>query len=232
MVAFTSQTYSREIDIKTLSRELEKSFNSRNTSGWETLMSTDIAITLKQEYQDFLKRFPNAEWTIKPGKKLKDNRESLNLSIRSEKKLNNQTYLLEAKQKLAFTKEGNRIIRKEILSEYSILRALKSPLQISLNIPDIVLTGTNYDIDIILEKPLKDGIIAGGLIAIEPGRITNEEFPQMPLMPTESGGLFKSAQSPLNPGIQQWAALIAHPDGLIAITKRVKIVSNPDELIP
>ncbi len=231
-VAFVNQTYSREIDIKTISRQLEKSLNSRNTSSLEPLMAKDIAINLKQEYQEFIKRFPNAKWTIKPGEKLKDNRASLNLSISAKKELNNQKYLLEAKQKLAFTREGNQIISKEILSEYSILRTLKSPLQISLNIPDIVLTGTTYDIDIILEKPLKDGIIAGGLIAIEPGRGANEAFPNMPLMPIESGGLFKSAQAPLKPGIQRWAALIAHPDGLISITKRVKIVSNSGELLP
>ena len=142
-VAFVSQTYSREIDIKTISRQLEKSLNSRNTSSLEPLMAKDIAINLKQEYQEFLERFPNATWTIKPGKRLKDNRESLNLSISAEKELNSQKYLLEAKQTLAVTKEGNQIISKEILSEYSILQALKNPLQISLNIPDVVLTGTN-----------------------------------------------------------------------------------------
>ena len=39
-------------------------------------------------------------------------------------------------------------------------------INVTIQIPDTVLTGSIYDIDIILEEPLKDSIIAGGLMAI------------------------------------------------------------------
>ena len=51
-------------------------------------------------------------------------------------------------------------------------------------------------------------------------------------MPLGSGGIFKSARAPKKPGEHRWAALIAHPQGLISITKKVRIVSKSSELRP
>ena len=41
---------------------------------------------------------------------------------------------------------------------------------------------------------------------------------------------FKSVKAPLKPGIQNWAALLVHPDGVISITKMVKVVSIESEI--
>ena len=46
-----------------------------------------------------------------------------------------------------------------------------------------------------------------------------------------SGGLFKSVKAPQSPGIQRWSALLAHPKGIISVTKMVKVVSNKEKLI-
>ena len=50
------------------------------------------------------------------------------------------------------------------------------------------------------------------------------------LRPMGSGGIFKSVKAPLNPGQQRWAAIIAHPEGVISITKMVRIISNKADL--
>ena len=84
----------------------------------------------------------------------------------------------------------------------------------------------------ILENPLGEAIIAGGLTQLNPSpqEVSNKENNHINLSPMTGGGLFKSVQAPLNPGEQNWAAIIAHPDGLIAVSKMVKIVSSGDEL--
>ncbi len=51
------------------------------------------------------------------------------------------------------------------------------------------------------------------------------------LSPMGGGGLFKSVKAPLNEGVQTWAALLAHPDGLISVTKKVRVVSDESDLI-
>ena len=91
----------------------------------------------------------------------------------------------------------------------------------------MALTGSKYDIDLIIEKPLKERIIAGGLISLDEMNITPKK---MELNPMESGGLFKSVRAPYKPGRQRWGALIAHPEGIISITKTVRIVSSSNEL--
>ena len=125
------------------------------------------------------------------------------------------------------------MVKKETFSDYSILKSGNKMLNVTVQIPDRVLTGSIYDIDIILEEPLEDSIIAGGLIAINDSKLrTNNSHKDIELMPLGSGGIFKSARAPLNPGELRWAALIAHPQGLISITKKVKIVSSSSELRP
>jgi hypothetical protein len=44
------------------------------------------------------------------------------------------------------------------------------------------------------------------------------------------GGLFKSVQAPFQPGVQTWAAMLVHPDGVVTVTKRVRVVSDRSEL--
>ncbi len=121
---------------------------------------------------------------------------------------------------------------QELISEHSILKTIQSPLSITISIPDFVLTGTRYDFDVILDNPLEGAIIAGGLIQITPEQIDKQISPEIELSPLGGGGLFKTVQAPLKPGKQAWAAMIAHPKGLISITKMVHIVSNPSELQP
>ena len=103
-------------------------------------------------------------------------------------------------------------------------------MAITLGIPDAVLTGERYDIDIILNDPLENTLIAGGLTPLNPDELLTQKSPAIELSPMGGGGLFKSVQAPLQPGTQNWAAIIVHPEGLISVTKLVKIVSSPDEL--
>ena len=110
-----------------------------------------------------------------------------------------------------------------IINSESTLETKNSNLRITKNIPKKVLTGSRYDIDLIINEPLGDYIIAGNLTEVK------EPFQQptnQSLKPMNAGGLFKSVQAPLKPGKQTWAALIAHPDGLIAITKKVDIING------
>ena len=119
-------------------------------------------------------------------------------------------------------KDG-KVYTKEILSEESVVQSSKIPLDISINIPNTVLTGTNYDADIVLETPLGNKLLAGGLITITGEQVTNQVSPSIDLKPLGGGGLFKSVKAPLNPGYQTISAIITHPKGIYTITKKFKV---------
>ena len=96
-------------------------------------------------------------------------------------------------------------------------------IDISFSIPDKVLTGSKYDIDIILNKPLEDVIIAG---AIKPHQVNSFFEQEIILEPLASGGIFKMTRAPSKPGIQVWSGIIAHPEGIITFTKSIEIVDE------
>ncbi len=217
-------------DIQSMSNSLQKSLNSKNKSSLYEFFSKPLAKNITKEFDTFTKIFPNAKWIITPSKQLKDQRQSLAIMVTGNKEINGQEYSLISKQKIAITTRSGKIISQEILSDISILQTGDKSLKVTIKIPDIVLTGSTYDIDIIVDKPLNDAVIAGGLIALRNKPLNNILSSSIALKPMSSGGIFKSVRAPLNSGNQRWAAFLAHPDGLISITKMVRVVSDKNNL--
>ncbi len=216
--------------IEQLTKELQKTLNDKNKSDFYKLVSEEIANDIEKKYDVFLTDFPNAKWQIKPSQKLKDNRQSIEIIVTGNKKIGDHTYSLISNQKLAIKTKDGKITKQEIISDYSILNTNKKDLEITIAIPDIVLTGSKYDIDLIIEKPINNTILAGGLIALNSETNNINLKKEIELSPRRSGGLFKSVRAPYQPGKQRWAALIAHPKGIVSITKNVKVVSNEIDL--
>ncbi len=227
------QLKAQELSTENLSLKLQKVLNKRDTSAFSNfpfLINENSSIKFK--YQQLIKRFSDANWNIKPSNTTQDGRQILDITITGTQKLNGSKYYLESKQKIALIASEGVIKNTELLSEYSILRSSNVYLPITLNIPDIVLTGSKYDIDIILDQPINNAMVAGGLIGLSAAQVKAEANPNIEIAPMGSGGLFKSVQAPLEPGSQTWAAILAHPDGLISVTKYVKVISNSDSIKP
>ncbi len=231
-VALVTKVNGKVLNLESLSIKVQESLNNKNNSYLKFLHSRKEALNLEHRKTRFLNHFPNAKWTIKPLERLKDGRSMIEVSISGEKQSEIHKYSLEAKQKLAISHINNEIISQEIVSEYSIMRSNKNVLPITLNIPDVVLTGTRYHVDVIFEEPLGDAIIAGGLITLTNEHANNQSSPPIDLFPLRAGGLFKSVQAPFEPGRQGLAAMLVHPEGLISITKVVKVVSNQSQITP
>jgi hypothetical protein len=103
---------------------------------------------------------------------------------------------------------------------------------VSVQIPDTVLTGQRYDVDVIFDDPLDGALAAGGLVAVSPAQVAAMESPSMELGALGGGGLFKRVQAPLSPGAQTWAVLLVHPRGIVTATKRVRVVADRAALTP
>ncbi len=99
-------------------------------------------------------------------------------------------------------------------------------LETSLNKRDLEFIKKNFrndDIDIILNKPLEEVIIAG---AIKPHQVNSLFEQEILLEPLASGGIFKITRAPSKPGMQIWSGIIAHPEGMITFTKSIDIVDE------
>lgn len=211
-------------------RKINLLLNSEVRVDSQDIFSEKVYLDLINKKTDFIKYFPNAKWKVKTRRKNPNGRDYLDVFISGQRKINHLILTLESKQRLLITLSKNKIINYKTIDEYSILKSLDNPLKVDIVVPDLILTGTRYDVDIILEEPLGDNFLAGGLINTDSKDITIIKNPYINLMPLNSGGLFKSVQAPLKPGKQTIAALLVHPKGIIAVTKTINIVSDSNQI--
>ena len=145
----------------------------------------------------------------------------MRIKVSGEKMINGEIQILESNFDYLFSIENGKIDEGMIKNLFTTIRSDHKKIDISFKIPDKVLTGSKYDIDIILNQPLEEVIIAG---AIKPHRVNSFFEQEILLEPLASGGIFKITRAPSKPGIQIWSGIIANHDGMITFTKSINIV--------
>ena len=216
-----------------LSARLQLALNADDrVQALSALMAPDQATTLLESLRRFSMRFPETRWAVTPGQPLADGRSTVKLAVNGTRQQDGLSYSFKANQRLAFSTQAGLITAQEVLSDQSVLTSARKSLPISLLIPDTVLTGSRYDVDVVVDQPLGKALLAGGLVAVTPQQVMAQQSPDVQLEPLGGGGLFKSVQAPFQPGIQTWAALLVHPDGVITVSKRVQVVNDQSKLNP
>jgi hypothetical protein len=214
---------------------LESALNGSDPAALRALLSEGPGLDpalLERRWNTLRQRFPNARWRLTQGTPTQKGQPTVNLRVLASRIDGGVTWTLTADQLLELRSDGNRINAQNLLREQSILRSGDADLPVSLLIPDAVLTGQRYDIDVIFDEPLKGALVAGGIQALSSQQVAAMESPPVELAAMGGGGLFKSVQAPYTPGTQTWAVLLVHPKGLVSATKRVRVVSDRAALTP
>ena len=204
-------------------RNIEIELNQRNFVRLEKYFGENEKINFKNKFYKLITEFPDAKWEIIKSKSINDNTHKLYMKLFGSKNLNGKKFKLESTFNFVFNFDNGLIKQSNIQNNLTTIRSDDNQIDIEISIPDKVLTGSKYDIDIILNQPLDETIIAGGIKEYQEGNLLNQSIP---LEPLATGGLFKVSRAPLIPGIQIWTGIIAHPSGLVAFTKSVNIVDN------
>ena len=171
-------------------------------------------------------QFPDASWTVQPGAPLKDGRATTQINVAGSREEGSYRFRFEAQQQLVLGASSDRFNSQEVIRESSILRSGDSDLKVSLLIPDAVLTGQRYDVDVVFDEPLDGAVVAGALQPVSAADLLRMRTPDLQLEALGGGGIFKSAQAPYQPGTQTWAVLLVHPKGIVAASKQVKVVAD------
>ena len=215
-----ANTQNTNIDIR---RNLEEALNTRNLKLIENNFEEEEKLKIQANYADIIKDFPNAKWQIQTLNERNSNEKIFDIKVSGKKTVNGETYLLESNFKYLFSMNNGKISNVKIENLFTTIRNDNNKVNIIFEIPDKVLTGTQYDLDIILNEPLGDLIIAGGLISHE-----NESYlkQEINIQPLASGGIFKKTRASSALDTQIWSGIIAHPKGIITFTKSVAIVEK------
>jgi len=214
---------------------LESALNGSDAAALRAQLDTGAGIEpglLERRWSALRQQFGNARWQLTPAAADRNGQPTVNLRVTASRVQGSVTYRLTADQVLILYSDGRRINGQTLLREQSILRSGEMDLPVSLLIPDVVLTGQRYDVDVIFDEPLEGALVAGGLLALTPQQVAAMESPSLDLAALGGGGLFKSVQAPYSPGSQTWAVLLVHPKGVISATKRVRVVADKAQLKP
>ena len=204
-------------------RNLENSLNKRDLDFIRKNFRNDENQNIPKQFSKIINDFPDSKWKIKRLKSNIPNKEILRIKVSANKIVNGEMHILESNFDYLYSIVNEKIDEGTIKNLFTTIRNDDKKVDISFKIPDKVLTGSKYDIDIILNKPLEEVIIAG---AIKPHQVNSFFEQEILLEPLSSGGIFKMTRAPSKPGIQIWSGIIAHPEGIITFTKSIDIVDE------
>ncbi|MCT0224810.1 hypothetical protein KQ310_06535 [Synechococcus sp. CS-1328] len=218
-----------------LLQALETALNSSASKDLAALLEAGPGFDpneLEARYSSLRQLFPDARWKITPAAPLRDGRATVTVKVTGQRQDGPYNYRLEASQQLALESSGSRINGQMVIREQSILRSGDADLPVSLLIPDAVLTGQRYDVDVLFDDPLEGAVAAGGIVPLTAEQLSAVESPDLQLGALGGGGLFKTVQAPTTPGSQTWAILLVHPKGIVSATKLVRVVADRQALQP
>ena len=204
-------------------RNIENSLNARDFESVLKNLSYDKELNIPKQFSKIINDFPDSKWKIKNLKSNIPNKNILRINVSGEKIVDGEIHKLESNFDYLFSIVNGKINEGIINNLFTTIRNDENKIDISFKIPDKVLTGSTYDIDIILNKPLEEVIIAG---SIKPHQVNSLFEQAISLEPLPSGGVFKMTRAPSKPGIQIWSGIIVHPEGIITFTKSVEIVDE------
>ena len=204
-------------------RNLETSLNKRDLEFIRKNFRNDENQNIPKQFSKIINDFPDSKWKIKRLESNFPNKEILRIKVSGRKIVNGEMHILESDFDYVFSVLNGKIDEGTIKNLFTTIRNDDKKIDISFKIPDKVLTGSKYDIDIIINKPLEEVIIAG---AIKPHQVNSFFEQEILLEPLASGGIFKMTRAPSKPGIQIWSGIIAHPEGMITFTKSINIVDK------
>ena len=220
IIPFSARSQTLKVDFI---RNLENSLNKRDLEFIKKNFKNDESQNISKQFLKIINDFPDSKWKIKILNSNIPNKDILRIKVVGEKIINGEMHLLESNFDYLFSIINGKIDQGIIKNLFTIIRNDDRKIDISFKIPNKVLTGSKYDIDIILNKPLDEVIIAG---AIKPHQVNSLFEQEISLEPLPSGGIFKITRAPSKPGIQIWSGIIAHPEGMITFTKSVDIVDE------
>ena len=209
---------------------LEAALNQGDAAALRGLVDPGLQDRLQRRYERFAAGFPDASWNVDLLEPLADGRSVLRVSVKGVGRSDGLLYRLQASQTLAVSVDAGVMREEELLDDRSLLRSGTARLPISVRLPRAVLTGSRYDIDVIVDEPLGSAMLAGGLTQLDEAAAGGSVQPNIQLEPLGGGGLYKRVQAPQTPGVQTWAVMLVHPDGVVTATQRVKVASDAAEL--
>ena len=212
-----------ENQTKYILSNLENALNDRDLKTINNYFEKAEGLKITNQFTNLIEDFPNSIWQITYKDSIKKDNDFFEVNLIGTKILDGKELILESNFDYYFAISNGKIKNGQIKNLLTIIRNDDEFIDFEINIPDTVLSGSNYHLDIIINTPLGDQIYAGALAPHQQNSIIEQNIFLEPLL---AGGMFKVTRAPNKAGIQIWSGIIAHPKGLVTFTKTVEIVDK------
>ena len=146
-----------KIDIR---EDLENALNNRDLRYINENFNDEESVIIKENLLKIIQDFPDAKWQIKRLNTQNEEESIFAIKVLGKKIVDEEIFILESNFKYFFINRNGEIKNSLIKDLLTTIRNDQNNIDIIFSIPDKVLTGTKYDIDIILNEPLGEVIIA------------------------------------------------------------------------
>ena len=200
--------------------DVENALNKKDIKSLKDYFNEDEALVITDKFSNIIDEFGDLNWQI-TSKTTKEGDENYwEVQLTGIKIIDGEKFVLLSNFDYYFSILNGKIEDGFIRNDLTTIRNDNNFIDINIDIPDRVLSGSNYNLDIIINEPLDLEIYAGGLTAYQEDSLFGQNILLEPLL---AGGIFKVTRAPSKPGIQIWTGIIAHKEGLITFTKTVEI---------
>lgn len=147
-------------------------------------------------------------------------------TITGVQQLNGRDFSLNATISSRQRYENKKIVSQEILSERSEVRAGTHPPTVQVTLPEEIAIGQPFDFDMIVQEPLGDRLLLGAAVEepIQPSNYLITAPLNLELL--SAGGLFKVGRAPALADDRWITGIIVREDGMIQVTRRLRVVSQ------
>lgn len=149
-------------------------------------------------------------------------------TIMGEQNVNERKARLNSRIKSRQYFEGQKLVRQEILTEQSRLSSGTNPPQVEVVAPSTVTAGSKYNFDLIVDEPLDDRVLLGGVKEDKTAGNLYLNPTAVELEPLPAGGIYKQATAPLLPDSNWLSAVLVRGDGITTVVHRVNVEEASD----
>ncbi|AFZ48631.1 hypothetical protein Cyast_2688 [Cyanobacterium stanieri PCC 7202] len=202
-------------DIDTLREYISPQFSSEDGLNNESFLST-----LEQLWTNY----PNLRYSTTINSS-EQNQQRLMVNttttIEGSRQENGETVNMVSEITARQTFENQQLIAQEILTEKTRVTTGENPPQITFRLPQTARAGQVFDFDAIVEDPIGNSLILGGVKeeAVNPSSLANPQ--PMELDALSAGGIFKRVT--ISEGDHWYSAVFIRDDGTTMITQRVRV---------
>jgi len=179
------------------------------TQFWQRYSTLKYRTELKSWKADGQAFITETETTITGTQKMENREMKLKSTIRSEQRF-----------------ENKKIVKQEILAEQNQLTSGTNPPTITINLPEQVNVGEEYNFDAIVQEPLGNDVLIGTALEEPVTEKTLLSTSSVELELLASGGVFKIGKAPATPENRWISAILMRQGGITVITQRLRVVKQ------